>query len=188
MKPTMFMPNDKKTKATTTFPMLKGKAAQIRHVLRPMLKVCRKFLNNTDREHKRIIEMFECAIRMEDAMDEHVGCYALPTDVAAQYKADADKFIRLNTALGHHFHNKKYKGKAMLLFHMTIKYHYVLHLGLVAQYMNPRCAWCYAGESLMHKVRTLVQNSCRGVRGPGISDKSMKKYALGLGMALTKRR
>ena len=170
----MFMPSSKKAKASTTLPLLKGKAAQVRHVLVPMLRVCNKFLNKHDAAHKKIIELLECAIRMEDAMDQHTGEYALPAGVGAQYKADAERFVKLNTALGHHYHHKKHRGKAMLIFHMTIKFHYLLHLGLVSQYMNPRCAWCYAGESLMHKVRILVQASCRGVSAPGINDKSIK--------------
>ena len=132
--------------------------------------------------------MLECTISMEEIMDTYVGEYALPDAAAAKYKEAAERFVKLNTMLAHQFHNKRHRGKPMLIFHMTIKYHYLLHLGLVSQYMNPRCAWCYAGESLMQKVRILVQASCRGVRGPGIGDKSMKKYALALGMALSKGR
>ena len=105
----MFMPGPNKNKQTNTFPMLKGKAAQIRHVLGPMMVVCKRLLDRTDAAHIKIIGMLECAIRMEDAMDHCVGEYALPPDMKAQYKADAERFVRLNTALGHHFHNKTYK-------------------------------------------------------------------------------
>ena len=188
MKPGMFIPSEKKRKAGTSFPFLKGKAAQVRHVLRPMLAVCNKYLNNHDAAHIKIIQMLECAIRMEDILDEHVGEYTLSPEARAQYKSDAEKFVRINAALGHHYHNKRHRNKPMLIFHMTIKFHYVLHLALISQYTNPRSAWCYAGEALMHRVRILVQASCRGVVGPGINNKSLKKYTLGLGMAFSKGR
>ena len=71
---------------------------------------------------------------------------------------------------------------------MTTKFHYLLHIGLISQYMNPRCAWCYSGESLTHEVRILVQSSCRGVSAPGANDKCINKYALGLGMSWSKGR
>lgn len=50
--------------------------------------------------------------------------------------------------------------------------------------MNPRMAWCYAGEDMMGKVKGIVQASHRGAKAYQIPPKVMSKYvrALGLGM------
>ena len=77
-------------------------------------------------------------------------------------------------------------GNPILLWHFTIKFHYMLHIGNMAAFCNPRNAWCYAGASLMQRVRILVQSSCRGLPAHKLGEKCLKKYCLALGMTLSK--
>lgn len=92
----------------------------------------------------------------------------------------------MNALLRRHFEGVLRDGNAVLLFHLTIKYHYLLHIGKIAKYMNPRLGWCYQGESLMHRVRILVQGSCHGVAPEKLGDKVIKKYCQGLAMLLVR--
>ncbi len=163
------------------FPSLKGKAAEVRHLLKPMLVVCEHFLDNTIKQHKEIKLALRMAIQMETTLDDHVGDFALPASVAATFSKAAEAFVNLNISLRNHF-------KETLLFHFTIKYHYMYHIADMARYINPRCGWCYAGESLMHRVRILIQSSCRGVPAHAIGDKALKKYCLALAMSLLRER
>ena len=87
------------------------------------------------------------------------------------------------TAIGQHFQNQ-----GLALSNFTIKFHYLLHLAHICEYINVRLAWCYSGEDLMHVVKTLVQSSHRGCRPSLVPAKVMRKYTFGLGLHLNRRR
>jgi hypothetical protein len=56
--------------------------------------------------------------------------------------------IALNSGLRNHFQSLSTPASPVLLFHFTIKYHHVLHIGEAAAHMNPGLSRCYSGESL----------------------------------------
>ena len=163
-----------------SFPVLKGKAAELRHLPGPLLTVCEKFMDNAVKQHKQIILMLKLALEMETILDTHVGYYSLPGPVGQQFCRAAHGFVQLNTAIAHHFH-----AAHRMLFHYTIKFHCLVHLAEMSQYVSPRIGWCYSGEALMYRVRVLVQSSHRGLPSHAIADKVMKKYAYALGCTLT---
>ena len=68
----------------------------------------------------------------------------------------------------------------MYLFNFTIKSHYLAHIALSSRYINPRLAWCYAGEDFMQKVKTIVASTQRGTQCHLVSKKAMQKYCQGL--------
>ena len=76
---------------------------------------------------------------------------------ASVFRKSANGFVALSTAISNHFHRQ-----GTLLFNWTIKWHYLMHLADIAEYMNPRLAWNYQGEDLMHRVKVLVQASHSG--------------------------
>ena len=170
------------------FPSLKGKAAEIRALLGPMLSACEKFLGHNTLQKRQIKLMLQCAIKMESLLDEHQTKYKLPDTAAIEFKKAAMAFVQLNTALGQHFHlHQDVPMRQKLLFNHTIKFHYLVHLGLLAAHLNPRLTWCYSGEDLMMKVKRVVQSCHRGLPGHMIPKKAMHKYAYGLGMSLQGR-
>ena len=170
------------------FPLLKGKAAEVRNLLKPMLDVCSKFLDPTDRIHQTMNIALQKLIQIEDILKEHRAVYVFPDAVAKLFKKSCTDFVGLNAVLRRHFEGVVRAGHPVLLFHVTIKYHYILHIADIAQYMNPRLGWCYQGESLMYATRKLVQSSCHGVPAHMIADKVLKKYAQALAMLLVRER
>ena len=176
-------------KKSKDFPYLKGKAAEIRHVLGGMLKVCKEHLDGANPTHKKIILMLKLAIEMEAILDKHVNEYKIAPGDAARFKTAADGFVALEVDLRQEFQVLAMPdGKAILLWHFTIKFHYMLHIGSMAAFCNPRNAWCYAGESLMQRVRVLAQSSCRGIAAHKMGEKVLRKYCLALAMTLSKGR
>ena len=170
----------------THFPSLKGKAAEIRALLGPMLSACDEFLGEDTMQKRQIKLMLRCAVKMEDILDEHQLEYKLPPGAADDFNQAAVAFVQLNTSLGKHFHAHPDVPEAQrVLLNHTIKFHYLLHLGILARYMNPRLAWCYSGEDLMMKVKQIVQSCHRGLPGHAIPTKAMRKYAFGLGSILS---
>ena len=112
--------------------------------------------------------------------------YRFPVEAAQRFKQCCEDFVAVNAILRRHFETVVHNGKPVLIFHVTIKYHYLLHIADMALYINPRVGWCYRGESLMHRVRILVQASCHGVAPHNLADKVMKKYCQGLAMRLVR--
>ena len=170
------------------FPLLKGKASEVRNLLRPMLDVCTAILKPDDRVHAQIVFCLQKLIVVEDILTENRSEYVLPADVAARFKRNCEEFTALNALLRRHFEGVVVNDRPVFLFHVTIKFHYVLHIADISLYMNPRLGWCYQGESLMHRVRILVQGSCHGVPAHMLGDKVMKKYCQGLAMLFVRER
>lgn len=161
------------------FPVLKGKAAEIRGVLPAVTFVFTHHMDRTNTQHKQVKLALEAACEMEALLDDHKDSYTLPPGAADTFAKAANSLVLLQTALGNYFH-----ARGILLFNFTIKSHYLLHLGMLCSHINPRAAWCYSGEDLMAKVKGIVQASTRGANATRIPAKVMEKYvrALGLGM------
>ena len=81
-----------------------------------------------------------------------------------------------------HFTNKQIR-----LFNLTIKCHYLAHIGFHAEYFDPRLCWCYADEDLINKVTVLTQRCLNGTHAIKVSGKLLPKYTLGLHLSIVSR-
>lgn len=161
------------------FPILKGKAAEIRCVVPAIASVFESAMSASDTQHQQVHAGLKMAIQMEKILDDHADAFRLPPSVATEYGKCMNTLVRVQTALGNHYHSQ---GRA--LFHFTIKSHYAMHLADFAAFMNPRLAWCYSGEDLMNKIQTLAQAVMRGTSPSMVSAGLMRKYAYALGLYL----
>lgn len=161
------------------FPLLKGRAAELRHLPAALLAVFEKYMDDTIEQHKHIHLAIKSACDMEELIDAHMREYRWAASVSAEYKRLVNTFVQAVQALGHYFHNQ-----GLFLFHMTIKFHYMLHISLLSEFVNPVSGWCFQGESMMQVVKKVCAASHRGSTPIRASVKIMRKYALGLGLAL----
>ena len=95
-----------------------------------------------------------------------------------------EDFVAVNVALRNYFNTQVVDGRPVLLFHHTIKYHYLLHVAERASHENVRLSWCYSGETLMRVVRDLIFSSCRGVPQRVVANKAMREYVGAIGYDL----
>ena len=91
-------------------------------------------------QDKHIKTMLSLVVRMEKHLDDHREDYTLPEAASHDFKMAVHAFARLNTSLGQLFHNN-----GDMIFHVTVKHHYLLHCALQAKHLNPRITWCYGG-------------------------------------------
>lgn len=161
------------------FPVLRGKAAEIRHFAPALLYAAADFLNEADRQEKLMKHMLQMAVRMENLLDEHAISFVLPAPAQKEFEQSANAFVQVNATLAHHFHSSGTR-----LFNHTIKFHYMDHLALISRRVNPRLGWCYSGEDLMHRVKLMMRAAQRGAGPSVVVQKVLRKYAHGLGMAL----
>ena len=161
------------------FPCLKGKAAEVKCLVRPLQMVVNKYLGNAEQCDRWIKKLMEMCVRLEDVLEKHNHEYRFPLDARTEFKDAAYAVAQLNTSLGAFFHPQR-----IVLFNHTIKFHYILHIGHTAEYMNPRLAWRYSGEDLLQRVRQIVQSCHRGSNPGIVPPKVMMKYVQGLGFRM----
>ena len=132
-----------------------------------------------DEIHRQIKFLLLSAVTMEAILDEHRDCYILPPLAQEQFEKCTQVFYQSNAALRHHF------GSEQMLFHHTIKQHYVLQLGLISRSINPWFGLCYKGEDMVHRVRNIVRSNYHGAAPHLVVDKTMTKYAVSLSVHLS---
>lgn len=161
------------------FPALKGKAAEIRGFAGVLKSVFEDLMDEGNKQHRQVRLALVQAVTMERILDENPDSYCLPAPAASLYHKSAFALVQLETALSNFYH-----PQGDMLFHFTIKSHYLCHLGIAAKHMNPRLAWCYSGEDLMMKIKSVVQASYSGTPAHALAPKVMQKYAFGLGLGM----
>ena len=167
----MFMADDK------TFPRLKGKAAEIKAIVPAVLELCSSKMDLMNAQHKLIIMGLTMMTTIETILDESALVYKSSDASAKKFEQSCWKFVQINSALASYFHPRN-----QVLFHHTLKHHYMLHLGIAARHINPRLGWCYQGEAFMKVVKQIVSSSQHGAGPSRVAPKCMRKYSQGLGM------
>ena len=112
---------------------------------------------------------------MDDALDEHPPLLfpRLPPDVAQTLSTNIFDFLTALTYLADHYS----RGHPLPLFSITIKCHYLMHIGISCMWMNPRLAICYAGEDYMNYMKKAVARCVQGNNAVQVSNKLCKKIA-----------
>ena len=128
-------------------------------------------MDPNNEQERDMVDGLDASARIDQTLKDYKSYYRFPPDVAERFRQDCFQFAQCQNALIHHYHPD------VPLFNVTPKTHYVLHLGLIAKYINPGLGSCWAGEDLMQTARKLWQASCIGnVSGPQVQFKSMDKY------------
>jgi len=161
------------------FPCLKGKANEIRHIGKPLLKAFEVHMNKDSAVDKQILVALKLSVRFETLLDENQMEYVLPDKAHKEFVKVTFGFCQVYSAIAHHFHSRK-----VPLFNFTIKFHLLLHVALVSKWVNPRKVWCYAGEDMMDKIKHVVMSCVAGTGPQLVISKCMKKYVTGMGYEL----
>ena len=163
------------------FPVLRGKAAEVRNFGVPLLACCHALLQQERPVHRQITLCMERLVRFEEIIDESTGSFCVPAAAAAELEQCTMDFLLVNTLLGHRFHRE-----GILLFHCTIKYHVLMHIALGARDLHPKLAWCYAGEDMMQKLKRIVRSCHVGTGALQVGPTAMVKYTRGLDFRLAR--
>ena len=159
------------------FPRLRSRAAETKHLAKPLLYAFQILMAADNDQHKVVLLLLKLAVKIESIMEEHKDKYVLSPAVADDWKKTCNAFVLANAKLGHYFHPRK-----VMLFHYTIKFHYLCHIALLGKRLNPRLAWCYCGEKMMQVCKTIVQSSHLGSAPWVVVNKVVTKYARGVSL------
>ena len=163
-----------------TFPKLKGKAIELREFGPCLLESWRATMTEGDYQHRQIRLLLRTSCQIDLMIqDSNFNDYRWPREEHEQFYNLVMNYLKLQTSLA-----KFYGEQGLFLFDVTIKSHYLAHLALMSQYLNPRLAWTFTGEDLMHFIKILAQSCVRGNRMSRVSKKMLQKYRIALQLRL----
>ena len=168
------------TGSKVKFPKLKGKAYEVKVLMPALVWAWDQYRTVGDAAHSQIKVLLACSVHLDHLLDIHKEADVLPPDAAKEFMNAGFAVNTCMTSLLDLF-SEEYGWS---LFNITPKNHYLAHICLAAKYLNPRRAWCYAGEDMMRHVRRMGSQSARGVTADKIGKKLMTYYMHALGMSL----
>jgi len=154
--------------------VLKGRAAEIRAIAKPLLAVWLRYMDAEDTVHVWVKLALEKSIEVESILLSTRGRYVVPKPLDDEFEKAVQSYVALNAALRSHF------GDRLKIFAYTIKGHYMLHLGATARWLHPHLGWCYSGEDFMQKIKKLVRSCCCAVQHFQVGPRVLQKYVLAL--------
>ena len=170
--------------AGTPFPRLHAKAAETKALIQPVHDALLHF-QDQDRTKlpliRSMLHLLECSNSIDVLISGVDGFKCSPAEGARLRELVFEMNVTM-TKLCHIFHNQH----ALFLFNFVPKNHYMFHLAELGQHMSPKLAWCYQGEDLMCKIKTLAQGSFRGTPPKKLGNKILGKYLVGLAQALSR--
>ena len=106
--------------------------------------------------YDRVTVALRACVRMDTIVSSTSG-WKLPDNEADEYEHCAFVYASYSSRLGQIF-----EGLGKRLFDVTIKYHYMCHMGLAARHLHPRFTWCYMQGSHAHH-KEVMQKLCSWV-------------------------
>lgn len=157
--------------------MLKGRAYQIKSMQPALLHALRSIVDRSIPIERHIFNLLEVSVRMETILDSCAECFKLPDNLSQEFIDNTFKYLAVNTLLRRHF-------DGIMLFHVTIKSHYLIHIAFSTQYWSPRLGWCYSGEDFVGRIKSLIAACHSGTPARLVVAKSLRRYCVGMGFNL----
>ena len=165
------------------FPKFHAKAVETKAMLAPLAAFLRGNKENGKIQGGEAMDIMIKLVEGAHAMDVLADGY---TGFAVKHH-HGQELVRLVYAyninlskLCHFFHQK-----GIFLFNFIPKNDYFFHLAQQGILMNPKLAWCYQGEDLMHKVKTLAQANSHATVPRKLGSKILATYLVALDLELS---
>ena len=165
------------------FPKLHTKAAETKGLIQPIAAVLTHFRDQANAEEGAYMDLMKRVLECSFKIDELVSGMDEFRVAPAQGQQLEDLVMELNAGTAKLCH--AFSARGLCLFNFVPKNHYLFHLAMLGRHMSPKLAWCYQGEDLMQKVKTLAQHSFAGTLPRKLGNKILGKYLVGLACALS---
>ena len=155
------------------YPKLRGKAAEVKYLCRPLWYVWQKYHNPKLQVHKQILLYLKVNVEVEEMLITHREDISFPLVEAQKFEALVEHMLLLLTSIAEHFVADK-------LFGLTQKAHFLQHLALLSRYISPRRIWCFMGEDHQKRMSGLAKTCVKGQRAGQTIGKMLARYRLAL--------
>lgn len=162
------------SKPSGHFPKLKGKGAEVKGLVGPLLLVWQSYMSPDNEEHQLIAHALQCVLDFQTIIDESGHELFLPQDEATKLKNHVDDFLKAYTIIGH-----MAEARGDLLYNMTTKFHMLWHLADRAKYLCPRRSACLIDEDFVGRTKEVAQASSAGTQLHIVPEKLTEKMRWG---------
>ena len=131
--------------------------------------------------YQEITVAFRACVRMDRITTDYPG-WVVPEPFTTEYETCAFTYASFTARVA-----QKYEAKSQRLFNITIKMHYLCHMGLMARYLHPKLMWNYQQEDFMMWVRRICRSCAFGSKLNGVSRKMMKQYLVAKHISMCER-
>ena len=167
-------PNDKN--ARHTYPKLKAKAYETKMALLAVTHIFKKMMDTSSRTHQWASIALKSSLQIDDLCSKYEDEWNLPAHDANLLVQSCSRYLTCNMAL-HDFYAKD--GKCLFKSD-TFKHHWLMHAVKLGRFINPSHLSCYAGESFMSTMKTLMHSQLAGRKAFSSMTSFMPRYCLAL--------
>lgn len=161
----------------TGAPKLRGKAAEIKRFIEPLIHVWEKYRNPALLLRQQVSLMLRLNLRMETILEENKDQLSFDDVTFSEFRDVAFGMFAVQSQVARHFMEGDDDKN---LFSLTSKSHMLLHSVLRSKFLSPRLVWAFQGEDMMQKVQALAKNCVRGNDAAQATIKTARRYRLGL--------
>jgi len=137
-------------------------------------------MDGADAQHRKIKLALQKCVKIDRLIDAPGNEFVMEGDTLAAYQNAIRYFLVLQNSLA-----KYYNTRSIRIFDITIKSHYLAHSGIQAAWLHPKKAYCYKGEDLMQRIKTVVSYARDGICAQAVGSRAMEKYCVGMHFELS---
>ena len=157
-------------------PLLKGKAAEIRHLVPVLASVAwDKAMETGGLKENHVAECLHHLATFYDLVAS-ADFFMTPDESNAALQA-------MQSCLQHYVWLQRHVAKDCL-FQLVPKFHWAYHLAQMCKYQNPKTFWTYRQESWVGSMATIAHSCSHGTKNTKLSESFCEKYLLGLQLRL----
>ena len=154
---------------------LRGKAAQMRSLIPVLINVFSTHMDVNNDQHRDVLTGLVCSARIDQLLEDHKDKPRSPPVARKDFREMCFQFVSAQAALVAFYHPD------IPLHNIATKTHYLMHLGMISDWMNPSQGACWRGEDMMRVSRRLLASSAHGSKPEQIQRSAMDKYCRALG-------
>ena len=156
-------------------PNMKGRAAEVKHLIPAFAEVWKIFMNRGDDGHKAVLQGLQASHKMDTILDSYPPKLwtKLPADEQQTFEKAGWIYLQAQNYLALTYNAPPF---SLQLFNVTPKTHYLAHILLLSREYNPRLGWCYSGEHLMSKFKFLESSCVKGFSPESGGELFIMKY------------
>ena len=140
-------------KPHTTYPKLKGRGAEIRDLVHPLLLTFQEFQRPNNENDGLVVQMLEYQVSLQRLLADHDRRAFLPTTEAARVLLYVESILQLYSRLA-----KMADDNDQCIFNIVPTHNFLWHFAYKARYLNPRKGNCMIDEDFVGVMKNIVRS------------------------------
>ena len=161
------------------YPKLKGKAAEIKTFLKPLYQIWVSYRDPAQMVHLQIELALQSSLSLDEIADAHSVAHVLRGPQLEQFRNSLRRLLLCFSAAVTH-----YESEGLKVFNLTVKSHFLAHLGSQVTWLHPRHSWCYSGEDFVRHMKWLTKTCTPGLGPKAVPLKVLARYTLAMHTAM----